>query len=90
MSPDLSRRSLMTGICSTALLPVAVPAATKTAKWTPGAGMPKEGPTTPKLVAPINGREITDQSMRRVKQLGVDHVLKCGPRVPWRGEALRG
>jgi mannonate dehydratase len=50
--------------------------------------MPKEGPNTPKIAAPITGREITDEAMRRVKQLGVDHVLMSGPRMPWEEEQL--
>jgi mannonate dehydratase len=52
-------------------------------------GMPKEGPGTPKLAAPLNARTITDQSMRAVKQLGVDHVLMGGPPMPWTEPQLR-
>ncbi|MEO8737703.1 MAG: mannonate dehydratase [Edaphobacter sp.] len=52
-------------------------------------GMPQEGPGTPKLAAPLNGRGITDQAIREVKQLGVDHVLMGGPRMPWTEAELR-
>ena len=37
--------------------------------------MPQEGPDTPKLSAPLNFRDITDESMRQVKQIGVNNVL---------------
>jgi mannonate dehydratase len=90
MNSDFSRRSLIAGICSTALLPAVTPAAAmEGGRWTPGSGMPKEGPNTPKIAAPINGREISDQAMRQVKQLGVDHVLMGGPRMPWDEAQLR-
>ncbi len=42
-----------------------------------------EGPETPKICAPISVRDITDASMRRVKQIGVNHVLSGGPKIPW-------
>lgn len=51
--------------------------------------MPKERPDTPKLVAPLDIKSITDQSMRAVKQLGVDHVLMGGPPMPWTESQLR-
>ena len=51
--------------------------------------MPQEGPNTPKLGAPLSGRSITDTAMREVKQLGVNHVLMGGPRMPWIESELR-
>ena len=88
MSSDFSRRSLMKGICSTAALSAALPAAsvlpaaaadtTTEYKGPHGPGMPQEGPNTPKICAPIGGREITDEAMRQVKQIGVNNVLKIG------------
>ncbi len=86
----LSRRSLIGGVGSAVLLPaLASGAAKEGAKWTPGAGMPQEGPTTPKICAPINGRDVTDAAMRPVKQIGVNNVLTGGPRMPWEEEELR-
>src|SRR5271155_3876152 len=75
MSSDFSRRTLMKGICSTAVLSAALPAAAVLPaaaadaeyKGPHGPGMPQEGPGTPKLCAPLNYLEITDEQMRRVK-----------------------
>ncbi len=49
----------------------------------PGAGMPREGPGTPKICAPINSRDPSDKAMREIKQIGVNYVLSGGPRIPW-------
>jgi mannonate dehydratase len=99
MSSDFSRRSLMKGICSTAALSAALPAAavlpaaaadTATEYKGPhGPGMPQEGPNTPKICAPIGGREITDEAMRQVKQIGVNNVLMGGPKMPWQEADLQ-
>ena len=99
MSSGFSRRDLVMGACSTALVSAALPgmakAQTKTkqtggllAKGKPG--MPQEGPNTPVIGAPLGGgRTITDTAMREVKQLGVNHVLMGGPRFPWTEPELR-
>jgi mannonate dehydratase len=91
MSFDFSRRSLMKGICSTAALSAAVglPSAAAEYKGPHGPGMPQEGPNTPKICAPIDGREITSESMRQIKQLGVDNVLMGGPKMPWQEADLQ-
>lgn len=49
---------------------------------------PPEGKGTPKLcldigVGSLNYTTIDEKVTRRVKQLGVDHVLSGGPRIPW-------
>jgi mannonate dehydratase len=51
--------------------------------------MPQEGADTPKIAAPINGRNVTDEDIRRVKQIGVNNVLTGGPRIPWTVEELQ-
>ena len=93
MSSTFSRRSLMVGLGSTAVASVGSPSLLKAqAAGTQGnvsQGMPKEGPGTPKLVAPLDVKSISDQSMRAVKQLGVDHVLMGGPPMPWTEPQLR-
>jgi len=53
-----------------------------------------EGPDTPKLCLEMGGGNLaagalTDAGVRRVKQLGVDHVLMGGPRIPWQEEQIR-
>jgi mannonate dehydratase len=93
MNFDLSRRSLIVRMGSTAVVSAGLPALVKVqtgrTQESFSVGMPKEGPDTPKLAAPLDARSITDQSMRAVKQLGVDHVLMGGPPMPWTQPQLR-
>jgi mannonate dehydratase len=83
----------MLGLGSTAVVSVGSPplvrAQTSRTQGTLSEGMPKEGPGTPKLAAPLDVKSITDQSMRAVKQLGVDQVLMGGPPMPWTEPQLR-
>ncbi len=83
----------MVGLGSAAVVSVGAPpllkAQTAGTQGNLSLGMPKEGPDTPKLVAPLDIKSITDQSMRAVKQLGVDHVLMGGPPMPWTESQLR-
>lgn len=51
--------------------------------------MPQEGPDTPKIACPIDVHNLTDTAMREVKQIGVNHVLSGGPRIPWDEAELR-
>jgi mannonate dehydratase len=44
--------------------------------------MPAEGKDTPKLCLGFGGT-VDEASMRRLKQIGVDHVLTGGPKIPW-------
>jgi mannonate dehydratase len=85
----VSRRTLIKGIGSAGLLPVAIAAAEQTANWTPGSGMPQEGPDTPKIGCPINVHNLTEEEIRQVKQIGVNNVLSGGPRMPWQEADLR-
>jgi mannonate dehydratase len=77
------RRSVLKGIVSSAFLPAVVAAAES------GPGMAAEGANTPKICAPISLRDITDASMRRIKQIGVNYVLSGGPKIPWDETELR-
>ena len=45
-------------------------------------GMPAEGRDTPKICLGFGG-PLDEPGMRRLKQIGVDHVLTGGPRIPW-------
>ena len=57
--------------------------------------MPTEGPGTPKICLEIGAARVAagtidEANMRRIKQLGVDHVLMTGPRtLPWQEAELR-
>lgn len=63
----------------------------KRGKWWLGHGMPQEGPNTPKIAAPIDARPGADLTLaiRRVRQLGVTHLLGGGPRIPWTVDDLQ-
>ena len=60
----------------------------------PAPAPPPEGPTTPKLCLEL-GRgalaagALDAAGMRRVKQLGVDHIAMGGPRIPWEEDQIR-
>ena len=61
-----------------------------------GAGLPvlhQEGPETPKICLEISGKlaagHLDETGMRRVKQLGVDHVAMVGPVIPWEESQIR-
>ncbi len=83
-----SRRQAMKAIGMAAILrPMARGAAAR-------ALLESEGPETPKICLEMGGGGlapggISEAGMRRVKQLGVDHVLMGGPPIPWREEQLR-
>lgn len=78
----LSRRSMMKASGALAVAPAAA-AAAPAKDWPPA-----EGAGTPKIClgAPSN---LDAAGMRRLKQVGVDHVIMGGPRTPWTEEALR-
>jgi mannonate dehydratase len=50
--------------------------------------MPGEGNHTPKICLGVPGT-VDEPGMRRLKQIGVDHVLTGGPRIPWNEGDLR-
>jgi mannonate dehydratase len=80
MKSELPRRKMLQGLGAAALTSSLVPEVR--AENVPH-GMHTEGPDTPKLVLQINQNELNPTGMRRVKQLGVDHVLMGGPPIPW-------
>ena len=60
----------------------------------PRASMEGEGAEPPKICLEMGAGNLaagglSDAGMRRVKQLGVDHVLMGGPPIPWREEQIR-
>jgi mannonate dehydratase len=54
----------------------------------PFSRMPAEGPGTPKICLGLYGPADAAR-MRSVKQIGVDHVLTGGPKIPWTEADLR-
>jgi mannonate dehydratase len=56
--------------------------------------MGRESARTPKICLEIGGANLaadglSDAAMRRVKQLGVDHVLRGGSDIPWQKDQIR-
>ena len=84
MIANLSRRSI---IQAAGALAVPLGAA-------PIPGPRAEGPTTPKICLESGAGSLSaggqdPEGMRRIKQLGVDHVLIGGPRIPWEEGQVR-
>ena len=57
-------------------------------------GRPDDPPGTPKICLEAGSHGLaagntTAAGMRRIRQLGVDHVLMGGPRIPWSEEQIR-
>jgi mannonate dehydratase len=50
--------------------------------------MPAEGKDTPRICLGFYG-PVEEAGMRRVKQIGVDHVLTGGPAIPWSEADIR-
>jgi len=90
MRPAPSRRQAMKSIGAAAV-------ATRVAFTSSTSGpaqMKSEGVETPKICLEMGGGNLaagvlSDAGMRRVKQLGVDHVLMGGPPIPWQEEQIR-
>ncbi len=86
MNEALSRRKMIKALGATALL-------TPLRRGLAEPELKGEGRDTPKICLEIDGRlsagDLNEAGMRRVKQLGVDHVLMGGPRIPWEESQVR-
>src|SRR4051794_3377153 len=87
MDSGFTRRKMMQALGAAAVFP----------SLTPGAHpleMHPEGSDTPKICLEAGGGHLAagtlnEGGMRRVKQLGVDHVLMGGPPIPWKESGIR-
>jgi len=87
MDSGFTRRRMMQAIGAAAFLP----------SLTSGAHpleMHSEGSDTPKICLEAGGGHLAagtldEAGMRRIKQLGVDHVLMGGPPIPWKENDIR-
>jgi mannonate dehydratase len=80
MRPGLSRRDVLKSVGASGLaasLPLRFASAQP--KFS---RMPAEGKDTPKICLGFYG-PVDEPAMRRLKQIGVDHVLMGGPKIPW-------
>ena len=82
----ISRRRLITGIGATALAGSATSASG--GRNVQAERRQASGRDAPKICMGMSSRA-SDSDMRRIKQLGVDHVLMSGPAIPWEESALR-
>src|SRR5688500_10794595 len=86
------RRQLLKTVGAAALLGAAGPAAAATVEGQTYPvrfrGMPGDGPGRPRIClgAPANADE---GRLRRLKQIGVSHVLMGGPPAPWKEDELK-
>lgn len=85
MRSDLSRRTILQVAGAGALASPALPGQASQAGG--------KGADGPKICLEITGRlqaaGLDEAGMRRVKQLGVDHVAMGGPPIPWEESAIR-
>src|SRR5688500_5836609 len=86
MASRISRRRMLQSLGVAPLAAAATPSAAR-AQAPRFARMPPEGPDTPKIC--LGYVQPDEPSMRRVKQIGVDHVLTGGPRIPWDEAEIR-
>ena len=82
----ISRRRFIEGIGATALAGSA--ASSINGRGVRAEGWQASGGGAPKICMGLSSRA-SDSDMRRIKQLGVDHVLMGGPAIPWEESALR-
>ena len=90
MSFPITRRSLLKTVGAAPLLNVTPNAASLEAA---APELAQESAGTPKLALEMTGglaaAHLDEAGMRRVKQLGVDHVILIGPKIPWSVDDLR-
>jgi mannonate dehydratase len=87
MSSDWSRRDILQGVGAAALTASVAGAAQSS-------GQRSEARDTPKIcleagAGSLAAGTLDAAGMRKVKQLGVDHVLMGGPQIPWEESRLR-
>jgi len=82
MKSGLSRREMVKAVGASALLAPEWSAA-QAAAWPPAASS-----HAPKICLGVRA-DLDEAGMRRIKQIGVDHVLMGGPAIPWTQDAVR-
>jgi mannonate dehydratase len=75
-----------------AALPSSVISAAFQRQGSPGTaplGWRPEGPDTPKLCLDLPAEHLDESAMRKVKQIGVNHLATGGPAIPWEENRIR-
>src|SRR5437588_10812063 len=94
MNARFSRRKLIHA-AGAAALPISISAATEAAAAAIMSGPRQNGTDTPKICLEIGRGGLaagvaTEAGARRIKQLGVDHVIAGPPgRIPWKEDQLK-
>src|SRR5215510_8661659 len=81
MNSALSRRKLLQAVSAAAVFSPMVSKSSAAAPTAKPFNMPAEGKDTPKIC--LGGGNMDEAAIRRLKQIGVDHFLTGGPRIPW-------
>ncbi len=91
MKSVFSRRTILQAMGTVALshsvIPVAFPR--PVVPEAAAAGWRPEGPDTPKICLELSAARVDEAAMRRIKQIGVNHVLAGGPPIPWEESQIR-
>src|SRR5262245_49900381 len=87
MNLEFSRRRMLQAMSVAAVLR-ATSSKTSAAPAAKDFRMPSEGKDTPKICLGVRG-DLDEAGMRQLKQVGVDHVLSGGPKIPWEESDLR-
>lgn len=86
MKSEFSRRKMMQALSAVAVSP-AIFSRTGSAA-APASWPPPLGQNTPRICLG-GGQNLDEAGMRRLKQVGVDHLLMGGPRIPWEEADIR-
>jgi len=87
MNFTLSRRRIVQAVGATTFLPSLTSSNTTGA---PALGMRSEGLDTPKLCIDISVGDLSEDAMRRVKQIGIDYIYMAdSPPIPWDEDTIR-
>jgi len=86
MNSAFSRRKMLQAVSAAAFLSTS--SKTSAVPSAKDFRMPSEGKDTPKICLGVRP-DLDEAGMRQLKQVGVDHVLSGGPKIPWEESDIR-
>jgi len=91
MKTLMSRRTLLQAVGTAALSSTAIPLAFSgpAVPETGDGGWRPEGPDTPKICLELSVARLDEAAMRRLKQIGINHIASGGPPIPWQESRIR-